>query len=499
MKIKKIFGPPGSGKTTYLLNIVEQELAAGVPASSIGYFAFTRKAANEAKERAIARFPHLNQETDFPWFRTLHSLAYKCLGINQKDMMSSEHYAEFAKQVGIEVNTSSVDDFTIKADHPILNEINIARIRNEDLRVYYNRSSLNIEWHHFEYIDRAYRHYKNAKNLIDFTDLIQNLLNEPDRLPSLHTIIIDEAQDLSLLQWKLVEELASRSQVTYLAGDDDQAVYTWAGADVASFLNLPGEIQVLDQSYRVPQSVHDLATNVVNRIRNRQEKAWKPREFDGLVCTYNVYTQVDITQGQWLILASTNYILNDIAPWVRSQGLLYERNGHRSISESNLLAVVGWEMLRKGKAINYNSLKSVYQYLDSSLVAKGHKRLTAADPNRHYDAETLIKDHGLAGCDLIWHEALTKISDLNRDYIIAMLRRGTRLLSTPPIRLSTIHGAKGGEADNVLLVMDLSPRFMADHAHSPDDLNRLLYVGITRAKQTLHLVLPKDNSKGFLI
>jgi GTPase SAR1 family protein len=38
MEIKKIFGPPGSGKTTFLLNIVEQELGDGVPSLNIGYF-----------------------------------------------------------------------------------------------------------------------------------------------------------------------------------------------------------------------------------------------------------------------------------------------------------------------------------------------------------------------------------------------------------------------------------------------------------------------------
>jgi adenylate kinase family enzyme len=43
MEIKKIFGPPGSGKTTFLLNIVEQELGDGVPSLNIGYFSFTRK------------------------------------------------------------------------------------------------------------------------------------------------------------------------------------------------------------------------------------------------------------------------------------------------------------------------------------------------------------------------------------------------------------------------------------------------------------------------
>jgi superfamily I DNA/RNA helicase len=103
MSVEKVFGPPGAGKTTYLLSVVERELEADVHPMQIGYFAFTRKAATEARDRAIQKFPALNPDRDFPWFRTLHSLAYHCLGVTSKDMMGPEHYAEFAKEAGIEL------------------------------------------------------------------------------------------------------------------------------------------------------------------------------------------------------------------------------------------------------------------------------------------------------------------------------------------------------------------------------------------------------------
>jgi superfamily I DNA/RNA helicase len=79
--IRKVFGPPGSGKTTYLLNVVDRELAADLSPMQIGYFSFTKKAATEAKDRAILKFPALNARTDFPYFRTLHSLAFHCLAV----------------------------------------------------------------------------------------------------------------------------------------------------------------------------------------------------------------------------------------------------------------------------------------------------------------------------------------------------------------------------------------------------------------------------------
>jgi superfamily I DNA/RNA helicase len=497
MNTTKVFGPPGSGKTTFLLSIVETELAGGVRPMEVGYFAFTKKAATEARDRAIEKFPALNPDTDFPFFRTLHSLAYRCLGISPKDMMSPEHYKEFALEAGIELAIETGDDdFAVKADHPILNEINIARIKGLDLRSHYNQSSMDIEWFHFEYVERAYRHYKTSRALLDFTDLLEYVLLEPERLPNLEALIIDEAQDLSRLQWRLVEQLALRAQRCFLAGDDDQALYNWAGADVASFLNFSGTVKVLDQSFRVPSKIHALANKVVTRIKHRQPKVWKAREEVGSISYYNDYSQVDISQGNWLILASANYMLTDMHDWIKSQGLLFERQGQRSVSENILVAVLGWEKLRKGGEVPYPVVKMVYKYLDSELIKHGHKMLRTADTTLSYTLDLLKEKHGLLSSE-IWHKVLTKISADRRDYLVSLLRRNTRLTGHVPIKLSTIHGAKGGEADNVLLLSDLSTRFAKDYDKNSDDINRLLYVGITRAKQTLHIVLPKNEQKGF--
>ena len=497
MKITKVFGPPGSGKTTFLLSIVEHELEAGVAPSQIGYFAFTRKAANEAKERGVAKFPHLSPDTDFPWFRTLHSLAYRCLGLGTKDMMGAEHYQEFAREAGITLNTDTgEEDFIVKTDHPILNEINIARIKGLDLREHYNRSEIEIEWYFFELIERAYRHYKEARNLLDFTDLLELIVQQPDRLPRLEALIIDEAQDLSLLQWRLVEQLALRAQRCFLAGDDDQAIYTWAGADVASFLNFSGEIKVLDQSYRVPAKVHALANSVVHRIRTRQPKTWRARAEEGSVQYYDDWHSVDITNGDWLVLAAANYMLTDLHDWLKAQGLLFERFGQRSIPEAVLTAVIGWERLRKGQEVPFNVVQTIYKYLDTKLVKHGYKGLRTADPSALYTMDSLKEKHGLLST-AIWHEALAKISENQRHYLIAVLRRGTRLTGRVPIKLSTIHAAKGGEADNVLLIGDLTTKFAREYDRNADDINRLLYVAVTRAKKSLHIVMPKDERKGF--
>jgi superfamily I DNA/RNA helicase len=80
-----------------------------------------------------------------------------------------------------------------------------------------------------------------------------------------------------------------------------------------------------------------------------------------------------------------------------------------------------------------------------------------------------------------------------------MRENGEKLNSAPRISLSTIHGVKGGEQDNVVLLTDLSRNTQVNYEKNPDDENRLFYVGATRAKHHLHIVRPKDTYKGYKI
>ena len=86
-----ILGPPGTGKTTTLLNLVDDFMKAGVDPKRIGYFSFTRKAAHEAASRAAEKF-NLDEKQDLIYFRTLHSLAFRMLGLNKERVMKKEDY-----------------------------------------------------------------------------------------------------------------------------------------------------------------------------------------------------------------------------------------------------------------------------------------------------------------------------------------------------------------------------------------------------------------------
>ena len=77
-----IFGPPGTGKTTQLINIVQKELDSGTKPESIAFVSFSRKAAEEARTRAAEK---LGMDVgQMVWFRTLHSLRVSLPWANQR-------------------------------------------------------------------------------------------------------------------------------------------------------------------------------------------------------------------------------------------------------------------------------------------------------------------------------------------------------------------------------------------------------------------------------
>ena len=81
---------------------------------------------------------------------------------------------------------------------------------------------------------------------------------------------VDEAQDLSLIQWKLWQKLfGKRATDSFIAGDDDQGIFKWNGAHVNTFINLEGTKKILEQSHRVPQKPFELANKIINKIKNK--------------------------------------------------------------------------------------------------------------------------------------------------------------------------------------------------------------------------------------
>ena len=498
-----ILGPPGTGKTTTLLNLVDEFLKNGIRPKQIGYFSFTKKAATEAADRAAEKFG-LDKENDLPFFRTLHSYAFNQLGMTKEKMMKSEDYKEFGQKCGIPIRTAnySTEDGTFNSDNEYLTIINTARVKRLDLLEYYDsrKNILDIERSTLFLLAEELKRFKKEKGLKDFTDLLELFL-EKEMLNKFEVLFIDEAQDLSLLQWDMVRKIWARAGKTYIAGDDDQAIFKWAGADISHFIALKNEvdnIKVLDQSHRIPGGpIHELSQRIISKISDRYEKEYKPREEEGILEYYTDLTQVDMSRGQWLVLSSANYFLEDVKDLCEIQGWYFSHRGKNSISLELLIAINNWEKWRKGGDLSYLEVKNIYQFLGPS-VTPGYNSGKTLRSDERYTIDDCKNNHGLLNSD-VWFDSFKKLSITEERYIRTMLAKGEKINQNPRISLSTIHAAKGGEADNVLILPDLSNAAVKSYDYDPDETHRLFYVGVTRAKKSLHIVEPRNTDKAYIL
>jgi superfamily I DNA/RNA helicase len=169
--------------------------------------------------------------------------------------------------------------------------------------------------------------------------------------------------------------------------------------------------------------------------------------------------------------------------------------GARSIKPSTLEAVITWERLRNGRSgVTAGQCRKMYEFMSVGKgFSRGHKLLPKLDKDEEDITIEILQHRGGLILDntLLWFDALDKVTHSEVAYIRAALRRKENLHAPPRIRLSTIHGMKGGEANEVILLTDMAARTMNEARKNPDDEARVWYVAVTRAREALHIVAPK--------
>lgn len=364
-----------------MLTKVKEALDSGVQPERIGFVSFTKKATIEAVTRACNQFGLPRRR--FKHFRTLHSLAFEHLGLTKARVFGDHTLHAFASWMGLDLTFSRYDDEMqyqqATDDDRALFLINLSRIRRTNLKEECREAEMN--WHLVKTLDYGLRRFKQERSMVDFTDMLVQFVQH-GQSPEFDLLCIDEAQDMSKLQWDMVERLMENAKDVFIAGDDDQAIFGWAGADTGVFGQVAniGPCRVLDQSYRVPSTVRDLAGRIIGRCSRRVPKDYRARPAQGSVTEIGSHEDLDITRGSWLVLARNAFLLSQVWEWARGSG----------------------------------------------------------------------------------NKAVT---------------------------VSTIHRAKGGEADNVILFTDMAKR--SHEGVETDDEQRVWYVAVTRAKENLYLVEPQ--------
>lgn len=454
-----IFGAPGCGKTTYLMRVLESLLEQYSP-QEIAFASFTRKGCYEGRDRAMQLFGY--KEEEFPYFRTIHSLAFRSLEVSKHDMISKRHYKDFSRAMGMNFVGYYTEDF----------------VNNDDRYLFFNsleknnpRMAANIveslNFKKYLIVKRNYERFKREFKVRDFDDLIIDFIDEGKPLP-VKVAIIDEAQDLTSLQWRFCEVAFKDCEKIYIAGDDDQAIYEWSGADIKYFLNKTkgSNLTVLDKTYRLPSRIYKFANTISTKITERVKKQYKPIKKGGKVFFYNSIEDLQINnQETYYFLSRNNYFLTEYKEYLYKLGLVFTYKNKDMVSRPKYNAIRKYEYLRQKKP----------QEMCTDLSIKNYLKVGAKLGNPWYEVFNLDLDESNYYRNLFKNKA-----DINKS----------------SISVNTIHGVKGGEADNVVLKLDVTKNVFENLNGGLDALNselRCLYVGITRAKKNLHII--HSNSK----
>jgi len=463
--IYKYFGPPGTGKTHKLISRAKAYIRIGTPLDSIAYFAFTKKAAKVARDR----MPVDNDKLYY--FRTIHSFAFDQLDLNTKKVMQPSDYEKIGKQLNIRVKYydkyNREEIFYLNNDSPYFQMIGRAMNRDITIREEYDRNEHNRKeikrFSILKNIDDNLKEYKRVKEKLDFNDMINQLIHKED-LPRFKVIFIDEAQDLSPLQWKLFDKLKEYADDIYLAGDDDQAIFAWAGADVNRFINEPAKETVLKYSKRISRAVQEQSmVPLTNIIGQRKLKQYYPRDYEGISERINNLDQVDLTKGKWLIQTRTISRLNRMTKELRKRNLYYETNKGKSFKVRIYNASVNYNSWCRGIELEEKEIKDIVEFT-------GLKQ-------EQWDK------------NISWFDAFKETDYKEREYIKHLLDNGENLDEDARIQVSTIHAAKGGEEDNIILCLDMGDKIKKAIKKSQDkhdEEHRVWYVGSTRTRNNLY-------------
>lgn len=492
-KTLKIFGSPGTGKTTELLKILEEKIAEGYQANKIGFFSFTRRAIKEARSRVIKKFKL--SEDDLEYFRTIHSLCYRALNINSGQVFKGERIKEFSELVRVEMSGVSEEDNSglsigNKKGDLLLFCDEVARSSERNLKSVWKELECEHSWEEQDYFSKSYSNFKKSKNLLDFTDMLDVFL-EQEYVPDLDIVFVDEAQDLTIKQWKVIEKLTKNCKLRYIAGDDDQAIYKWSGADVTNFLNIKGDIKVLPKSHRLPKVIHKLACNITGRISLRQSKNWTSKDEEGTVTEISSIEEVNMNSGEWLVLARSGYQLHRAESYCKRMGWFYEKGYQEFKANKFVIAIRSWIKLNRGENITFEELQKLYSCLRSNVgIKRGFKNLKDVDTNLEFNLQYLKENLGLLA-EGDWQDILHGLDPEDILMFESLVKSGDIFKNKARIRLSTIHAIKGGESDNVVVISDISYKTWKKLNTEPDDEHRVFYVAVTRAKKNLFILQPE--------
>jgi DNA helicase-2/ATP-dependent DNA helicase PcrA len=325
-----------------------------------------------------------------------------------------------------------------------------------------------IAWEKDQGVEDAYvkllnalQEYKEKNNLVDYEDMLQDEFLMKIPLPT-HCVVVDEFQDISPLQKEIVKFWIEQADVAYIAGDDDQALYSFQGADPQLMIKYPAESTViLEKSYRCSEEIWTQAQMLIKRNVNRQDKQVSSNGPGGEVKILRMPDIWDVVQelpkrpgfGEKpktaFLLLRTNFLVSKIA-WKLSDAHIPFR--YIDADRDKIYGLTD----KKLKLINWVNMNA-----NSSLST----------------FERLAKEDEYTDAAIRWMKG----------YVSRLVDRPI-VKENITVSIGTIHSSKGKEADTVILFNDITSRVRLNYKQNPEDDRRNFFVGMTRPRTKLVIV-----------
>jgi DNA helicase-2/ATP-dependent DNA helicase PcrA len=509
----RIVGPPGTGKTQFIRRQVQAWVDRGeYRPHDVVLTSFTNASAKVLRGRVPV--PEANAAT-------LHSICNRAIGspalAEEGDLKKQWNDSGIPDKWKLKGKTADLEDGFRLPDSEVGSSMaaySLARARM--------LPAAHPLWESTRAFAEAWSDFKNETDSIDFSDMLEIAMMSFNDLPGGQPVLmVDEAQDLNPMQWALVRQWSASCEVFIVAGDPAQTLYTFTGAAPDEFMGeLPAAQQrLLGRSYRLPALIHRQAESFLGRHSGAMMtgRHYEPREEPGILRgsgshwrlpdeVASITARAAAEGRSVLVLATCGYMLNPlIAEW-RSRGLRF----HNPMSLKN----GQWNPLGAGTGPNSTAGKiamfarsqpgpwTEIVNAKTAFVTRGGKKHVKSEPELVRDWLTPEALEAFNKGDVRWlADNVTSSYSRPAKYAAEIIaRHGLEALEAEPrIIPSTVHTAKGAEADLVVMFPDVSSAAweeMQTSVAGHDAAIRVGYVGMTRAKE--ELVICRPSSRKYL-
>jgi|TARA_R100001530_G_scaffold136064_1_gene115109 DNA helicase-2/ATP-dependent DNA helicase PcrA len=433
-KTTKIWGPPGTGKTTQLLKILKERLDYGYSKADVCLVGYARATATTLQDRCKNEFNFKEEELES--IRTIHSLCKNALPKELQLLTSSDKkylnrilnwpksdwatLEQYRQQIRKEDDPEDDnDDEERKQDERerrkflenklevIGKGLNTCTYGNswrsikhyfEELQENYQYNNIHLDDLEFTY--NTYKDFKKAYGIIDFTDMLSLTLEPNIILPNYEILFVDECQDLNPLMWRVLDKMfeGRGNKQIYLAGDDDQSIYGFNCADPDTFLHREATQPdiILPKSYRLPKKIKDFSQSIITEInpKFRKEKEFTPKTkfLNGRDTGEIVQGEIidifelediakDLSKEDWIMCARTGAWTFNFKKHLVEKNILWKSKGpvgrgrdfNYSIKDKVVTVLKTWEDLKKGFTVDGGQICDLIQ-LTSAKFLKAIKK-----------------------------------------------------------------------------------------------------------------------------